>query len=278
MSSPHLPQKIDREALERIIQRAAELQTGEREIGDALTPDEVLALGKDVGIPQRYLQQAMLEEQSKLPAATAQGMLDRVVGPAQVRAQRVVQGEVDSVQQRLMEWMEGNELLQIQREQAGRVTWEPMAGFQAAMRRSAAALGGGRKPFMLAKAGTVGATITQLEPGYCHVALTAEARQTRSAYLAGGMTLLGVGGAGSAALAMMTPFWWFAAVPIVFGVGASAVTLRQYGSVPERLQLGLERALDCLERGDIKPQHRLGPGRETLTGLIANEIRKALRA
>ena len=40
------PARIDRAALERIIQRAAELQTSEREIGDSLTPDEVLALGK----------------------------------------------------------------------------------------------------------------------------------------------------------------------------------------------------------------------------------------
>jgi hypothetical protein len=46
---------ISREALERIIQRAAELQAGERDIGEGLTKDEVLALGKDVGIPNRYL-------------------------------------------------------------------------------------------------------------------------------------------------------------------------------------------------------------------------------
>ena len=43
--------KIDRAALERIMQRAAELQTGERDIGEGLTPEEVLALGKEVGIP-----------------------------------------------------------------------------------------------------------------------------------------------------------------------------------------------------------------------------------
>ena len=52
---------IDRHALERIVKRAAELQAGEREIGDGLTQGEVMALGKDVGIPERYLRQAMLE-------------------------------------------------------------------------------------------------------------------------------------------------------------------------------------------------------------------------
>src|SRR2546428_4695536 len=56
---------IRREALERIIQRAAELQAGERDIGEGLTEAEGLALGQDVGIPTRYLRQALLEEQTR---------------------------------------------------------------------------------------------------------------------------------------------------------------------------------------------------------------------
>jgi len=55
------PARIDRAALERIIQRAAELQTANRDLADELTPEQVLALGSEVGIPNRYLQQAMLE-------------------------------------------------------------------------------------------------------------------------------------------------------------------------------------------------------------------------
>jgi hypothetical protein len=56
---------IDKKALERIVRRAAELQAGAAEIGDGLTSKEVLALGKDVGIPEGYLRQAMLEEQTR---------------------------------------------------------------------------------------------------------------------------------------------------------------------------------------------------------------------
>jgi len=44
---------IRRDALERIIQRAAELQAGEQDIGEGLTEPELLALGQDVGIPSR---------------------------------------------------------------------------------------------------------------------------------------------------------------------------------------------------------------------------------
>ena len=61
-----LPAPIDRAALERIIQRAAELQTADREIGEGLTTDQVLELGREVGIPGRYLQQALLEERTRL--------------------------------------------------------------------------------------------------------------------------------------------------------------------------------------------------------------------
>ena len=67
------PARFDRAALERIIQRAAELQTSERDIGENLTPDDVLALGKEVGIPSRYLQQALLEERTRLAGVSPPG-------------------------------------------------------------------------------------------------------------------------------------------------------------------------------------------------------------
>ena len=61
-----LPARIDREALERILKRATELQAGERDPGHDLTDQEVMALGREVGLPARYLQQALLEERSRV--------------------------------------------------------------------------------------------------------------------------------------------------------------------------------------------------------------------
>src|SRR2546428_4409692 len=77
---------ISRDALERIIKRAAELQAGEREIGEGLTTHEVLALGKDVGIPDRYLRQAMLEEQTRIVPEVATGTWAWLAGPRSLRA------------------------------------------------------------------------------------------------------------------------------------------------------------------------------------------------
>jgi len=269
-----LPARIDRATLERVIKRAAELQTGEHELGDDLTEDQVLALGKDVGIPQRYLQQALIEERVRSEPAEAR-FLDRVVGAAVVSADRVVMGTADAQELALLDWMDRSEHLVVQRHQGGRITWEQMGGFQAAIRASAAALGGGARA-MLGKAGLVSATITPLEAGYCHVQLTADLRTTRSAFIGGGAALLSIGAAATFILAVMSvsPLVLLLPLPAALGVGYSAT--RPYAGVAERARLGLERALDQLERRGSRPMQNLPPGSSMITSL-AQEIRKALK-
>src|SRR5215207_10060064 len=137
-----LPARIDRAALERIIQRAAELQTAEREIGEGLTTDQVIELGREVGIPGQYLQQALLEERTRIVQAGPEGLLGRTLGPAAISAQRVVQGDREAIEATLIDWMEKQELFSVQRHQPGRITWEPTGGFQAAYRRAVGAAGG----------------------------------------------------------------------------------------------------------------------------------------
>src|SRR6266508_4977932 len=89
---------ISQEALERIIKRAAELQAGEHDVGDGLTSTEVLALGKAVGIPDRYLRQAMLEEQTRITPDVATGTWAWLTGPRSIVAHRVVPGDRATVE------------------------------------------------------------------------------------------------------------------------------------------------------------------------------------
>jgi hypothetical protein len=271
------PARIDRAALERIIRRAAELQTTEREIGETVTSDELISLGREVGIPVRYLQQAMLEERTRLAQSKADGLLDRVAGPPEVSAQRVVQVEPEAVERALLRWMETNELLCIQRQQPGRIVWEPLRGLQAAIRRSTAALGAGKRPFMLSRATTVSATILPLESGYSHVALAADARKTRGEYLGGGAALAGAGAAGTATMIALGALLPVALLPLPFALGVGYIILHRYGPALSRLQLGLERALDSLEHGITRAPYQL-PERSGLMGLLADEVRKALKS
>src|SRR5207248_6483716 len=89
---------ISREALERIIQRAAELQAGEHDIGDGLTESELLSLGQDVGIPARHLRQALLEERTRSLEPARRGVIAWIAGPERLSAQRVVPGEARDVE------------------------------------------------------------------------------------------------------------------------------------------------------------------------------------
>ncbi|HEX2249052.1 MAG TPA: hypothetical protein VHH32_01810 [Gemmatimonadales bacterium] len=274
--SEGVPARIDRAALERIIHRAAELQTAEREIGDTLSSDELIALGREVGIPVRYLQQALLEERTSIGVRSAPGIIDRVAGPGEISAQRVVSLESEMAEQGLLHWMERNELFCVQRQQRGRITWEPLSGFQAAIRRSAAALGAGKRPFMLSRAATVTATILPLESGYSHVALVADTRKIRNEYLAGSATLAGAGAAGAAIMVALGALLPVALLPLPFAVGGAYAALRRYGPAIARIQLGLERALDSLEHGAPGPSRRL-EARAGLIDLLADEVRRALK-
>jgi len=189
--------RIDRTALERVIHRAAELQSAEHDIGDTLTSDELMALGREVGIPVRYLQQALLEERTRIATPAPAGSLDRLAGPGQAVAHRVIAADSETVERTLLRWMETNELLCVQRALPGRITWEPVGGLYAAFRRSTAVLGPPSKPFILSRATTVSAIILPLEAGYSHVTLNADARAARNGYVGGSAALAGSGAAGS---------------------------------------------------------------------------------
>jgi hypothetical protein len=276
--SEGVPARIDRAALERIIQRAAELQTAEREMGDSLTSDELMALGREVGIPGQYLQQALLEERTRLGRLGADGLFERVTGPGQIAAQRVVRGDPDGVEQALLRWIEKNELLCVQRHQAGRITWEPIGGMQAAFRRSTAAFGSGKRPFMLSRAATVSATVVPLEPGYAHVALSADTRKVRNEYIGTGAALAGAGVAGAAALVALGALLPIALLPLPLAFGFGYGVVRRFGPAMARIQLGLERALDFLEQGGATPQHQLPDRHDGILGLLADEVRRAMKS
>jgi hypothetical protein len=276
MTDPRVPARVDRAALERILQRAAELQASERDIGEGLTPAEVLDLGKDVGIPSHYLQQAMLEDETRVTAPGATGFLDRTVGVAELSAVRVVRGEPEALERSLLEWVEKNELFVVQRHQPGRITWERMGGMQAAVRRGFSTFESRRAKFMLNRADLVRAAIVSLEPGYCHVTLSASLRTTRGAYVGAAIAHTSVGVAGAIVLTVLHAWALIPVLPVLVGGGIGYYTLRRYQPVTERTRLGLERALDDLEGAAGKAAHQLPPGGTGLLELLTGEVRRAI--
>jgi len=271
------PARIDRAALERIIQRAAELQTSDRDLAEELTPDQVLALGREVGIPERYLQRALLEERTRLVAPQAVGSWARIAGPAEVIAQRTVPGTVATAEAALVEWLEEKELFCVQRRQPSRITWEPLGGMAAAFRRSTAAFSRGSSAMLLGRADTVSATTIALEPGWVHVALAATARKARAEYVGGGAALAGAGVLGAGLMVVLGALMPVALLPVPVAVGVGYGVARQYRPALARLQLGLERALDNLEQDGTQPTRQLAGRTPGLLGMLAEEIKRSLR-
>ena len=266
---------ISREALERIIKRAAELQAGEHDVGDGLTNNEVLALGKDVGIPDRYLRQAMLEEQTRTTPEVATGTWAWLTGPRSIIAHRVVPGDRASVERALSRWMTDEALLQPKRHYPDRTSWEPKAGAFASIQRALA----GKRRYSLAQAEEITAQVVQLEPGFCLVRLEADIKRQRANRISGATVLAVVGWAMTGATALIAPPLALAqALMLVPAIGLTlggAMVARTYRSANERVQVALEQVLDRLERGDMRSpssQDAL-PGVQTFTR-IAEEVRK----
>jgi hypothetical protein len=267
-----LPARLDGEALERVIRRATELQAGEHATADGLTTDEVVALGREVGIPPQHLHQALLEERARAGSGES-GPLDRVAGPGTLQAQRVVQGDTESVADALVAHLEASELFCVQRRQATRILFEPQGGFQAAMIRSGV---GRKRPFLLSKASRLVAALTQLEPGFVHVLLSADLRKYRGGYVGGAAAAGSVGVAGTAVLVALGAFFPIALAPLPIGAALGWGIMRQYPTKLERIQLGLERALDHLEVRAVAPRRQLPPKQPGLVTLLVDEVRRGL--
>jgi hypothetical protein len=263
---------VSREALERIIKRAAELQAGEHDVGDGLTNNEVLALGKDVGIPDRYLRQAMLEEQTRIAPDVATGTWAWLTGPRSIVAHRVVPGDRAAVERELSRWMTDEELLQPKRRFADRTSFEPKAGAFASIQRALA----GKRRYSLARAAEITGQVVQLEPGFCLIRLEADIRPERTKRISGASVLLVLGWGMTAAAALIVPP--LALAQLLPGVGLTlggAAVARTYRGANERMQVALEQILDRLERGEVRSSSPgVLPGTQTFVK-IAEQVRKA---
>ena len=272
MAGELVQRKITREQLERIIQRAAELQAGEMETGDGLTEQELLKLGSDVGIPGKFLRQALYEENLG-GTALERSLASRWVGPRMVLAHRVVPGDRAALEQALGEYMAEEEAMTPKRRLPDRTVWERQKGLLAEMKRGLSFDG---KAYHLARAAEVSVQISALEEGYCHAELAADLADRRGSAAVGAGTLTALGVFGALAVAFVPGLQVLAVVPLLSGLGLSSLVVRDYRRRAERMQTALEQVLDRLERGEIRPRPRLAGPRASAFVRIASEIKRSV--
>lgn len=257
----NLPAKreLDRAALERVLARAAELQAHDTDPGiEALSEENILEIGREVGLAPRHLQQALAEEQSHLTLPEERGFAARIAGPAMARASRTVPGKPAEAMARLAPWMEREECLQVKRRFPDRTTWEPRRGWSGALQRG---LNIGGRGYALARAEEVAATAVAVDETRSLVVLEADLTKVRGQYLGGGgavaATGIGVGSGAVAIASMLDPTallflvsGGIATVGSILGIAGGFGIARQHMKVVARAQLALEQLLDRLERDE----------------------------
>ena len=259
---------VTREQLERIILRASDLQfRRSKPVGGELRAGEVVQIGAEVGIEERYVRQALAEVEaaSLIPDAPPdEGLAHRIAGPATVSASRVVPGSPPEVEANLESYLRQEELLRQVRSRSGGSVWEPGTGLVHQMRRAFDV--GGRR-YTLAKTRDLQIRVTALESGWSLVTLTADIGNLRAERIGGWFAGLGLSGAASGLGLFMATGG--GALPLLGGLailsgfmGLATVSARAgMRKTRQRTKRALEGLLDRLERGENlrneeEPWHR----------------------
>jgi hypothetical protein len=251
--APRPSPRIDRGALERVLARAAELQgrSADSDPSEEFTEEQLIDLGKEVGLSPQNLRQALAEERTRsvLPDEE-RGIVARLLGASRVGAARTIDGKPGDVLRAIDAWMQREELLIVKRHHGERIVWEPRRDFFVGLKR---ALRAGGRDYALSRAFEVAATAIPVDDRRTHVALDADFRTHRSLAMGqvGASSFVGV--AATASLLVMHVFPPIAIVPVVaaplFGVAGARAT---HSRILPRAQLALEQLLDRLERGETQ--------------------------
>lgn len=155
---------LPRTALERVLARAAELQTtSSTEPGEVISEDRLVEIAREVGLDVSHVRQAIAEERTQLSLQTPEGgaLLD-ALGPAMVGAQRTVAGSPEEILRRLEAWLPRNEFLTPVRRAGDRMVWEPRRDPVGNVLRS---LGGGGRRFDLVRLDQLVISATKVDEG-----------------------------------------------------------------------------------------------------------------
>ena len=252
---------LDRQALERVLARAAELQGAGAiaESSDLISESQLLDIGNEVGLSPATINQALAEERTRVNVPEERGLVAQVAGAGYATATRTVPGIQREILATIDTWMQRDECLQVQRRFADRITWEPQRGLFGKIRRTVNVSGRG---YYLMDAGQVSATVLPVDGSRVVVRLDADIHASRAKRVGVGGVLATMGAAASGILGLGLII---AHVPLILAAGAAVLPFaggsvaaykvaRTHRSVLSSVQLALEQVLDRLEHGEFERQ------------------------
>lgn len=247
------PRWLDRQDLEVVIRRAAELEA--QHGGDApdLTEADVLRIAGEVGLSEGNVRQALAEHWAATSVEALlveHGWASRLCGPALVTASRRVSGSAAEVQETLEAHFRTNESLRLVRRLRTGSLWEPEPGVVASIVRSVDVFGHGYK--LAKKARAVEVRVVDMGEGECQVTLVADLGNERAGWF-WGLGVAGGGGVVAGASALIVgldlPLLATAATPALLGA-MMGVARTGYSRSIAKMRLTLDGLLDRLEHGE----------------------------
>ena len=261
------PRPLDRAAVERVLQRATELQAGTAKPAQPLLDERaVFEAAAELGLAPDLVRRALLEERAHGGSTADVGLPRRLAGPGAVVASRLLAGDGPSTLAALERWLGHEECLTTRRRRADEIVCEAGRDLGSRLRRAVPFDG---RRFLLARAQQVHGVVADDGAGRVFVRLTADLRNERLEKLLSGGALAGLGAVGATVGALAG-----APVPLdvlmaAAGAGAGAAVSRSHAGYAADAAEALERILDRVEaREEVRPS-ALGSavGRGLSTGL-----------
>jgi len=256
---------LDRQALERVLARAAELQGASAlpDSSDLISESQLQDIGNEVGLSPSTIKQALAEERTRINVPEERGLVAQISGAGFATATRTVPGTPRDVLATIDAWMLRDECLQVQRRFADRITWEPQRGLFGKLRRTVNVSGRG---YYLVDAGQVSATVMPVDSTRVVVRLDADIHASRARRVGIGGFLAAMGAAASGILGLglivaHIPLFiaaGSAVIPFAGGTFAAYRVARTHRGVLSSVQLALEQILDRLEHGEFERPGLLG--------------------
>ncbi|GJG87825.1 hypothetical protein tb265_30060 [Gemmatimonadetes bacterium T265] len=293
---------LDRTAMERVLARAAELQTAAG-AGDEprLSDAELLDAAREAGLSLDHVRAALAEERLRAAgpravvpadAGDAGDLAGRLAGPEHAGAARLVAGAPAAAVDALGRWLEREECMRLARRAADAngvyAAWDARTDFVGQLTRGLRRGGGtpglrrARGVRAVALPADAGRTLLRLEldlGGARRQRLTAGGVAAAGGVLAGGGAL-GVGVVAHAMLAVVAPV---AVLPVLAGGAAAWAIARGHREAVARGTVALETLLDRVE-GELAagagPAGAVGAGGvRSAAGLLdaIEGVRRALR-
>lgn len=257
---------LDRQALERVLARAAELQGAGSlpDSTDLISESQLLDIGNEVGLSAATLNQAIAEERTRVNVPEERGFVAQLAGAGFASATRTVAGTPRDVLATIDDWMQREECLQVQRRFSDRITWEPQRGLFGKIRRTVNLSGRG---YHLVDATQVSATVMAVDGTRVVARLDADVSASRSKRVGMGGLVVAAGGVAGALVGFGLVV---AHLPLLIAAGAALLPFaggtaggyrlaRSHRTLLSGVQLAFEQVLDRLEHGEIgRPGGLLG--------------------